>query len=165
VWQIGVIPLIAMLFAAVALHGEADQNWSSAGRRRFIPRVLFAVLALICLWAIAIPLAMTVEVRSSQAAALNGNFRSALTDAGTAQNLEPAAASPRLQRALLLEQLGDIPGASQAIAQAEKRERTDWRIWLVASRIATESGRPRLALADYRRAKALNPTSPIFAAG
>lgn len=163
VWQIGVMPLIAMLFAAVALAGGADQPRVGAGRRRFIPRVVLGILALACLWAIAIPLVETIEVRASQSAALRGNHRAALADAATAQNLEPGAASPRLQRALILEQLGDIPGARQAIAQAEAREAHNWRIWLVASRIATESDHPRQALAYYRRARALNPTSPLFA--
>jgi hypothetical protein len=165
VWQIGVMPLIAMLLAAVALGGAQFREWIRSGRVRFVPRVIFVVAGLVCLWGIAVPLATTVEVRASQAAALRGEFRTALSDAATAQNLESGAASPRLQRALLLEQLGDVPGARRAISQAQTRERTNWRIWLVASRLATEANRPHEALADYQHAKRLNPTSPIFAGG
>jgi Tfp pilus assembly protein PilF len=91
-----------------------------------------------------------------------GNFSKALTEAATAHRIEPEAATPWLQRALVLEQLDDVSGASQAIIQAEVRERNNWQIWLVASRIATEADQPTLALADYRRARSLNPTSPIF---
>ncbi len=130
--------------------------------RRDGTRIVLGLAALVALWAIAVPLSTTIEVRQSQAAVLRGQFRTALADAATAQRLEPAAASPRLQRALILEQLGDIAGADQAIAQAASREPTNWQIWLVASRMATESDQPGLALADYRRARALNPTSPIF---
>jgi hypothetical protein len=162
VWQIGVMPLIAMLLIAAALGGDAERETIRPGRRRLVTQAALVVVALVAVWAIVVPLSATVEVRSSQAAALAGHFRTALSDAATAQTIEPAAASPRLQRALILEQVGDIASASQAIAQAETRERTNWRIWLVATRIATESDRPALALADYRRARALDPTSAIF---
>jgi hypothetical protein len=164
VWQIGVIPLIAMLLVAVAL-GPVHHRES---RRRAAPGILnptrlaLAVGALAAVWAITVPLAATVAVRSSQSRARAGDFRAALSDAATAQRIAPGSASPRVQRALILEQLGDIRGASDAIAQAESREPTNWQIWLVASRIATEANRPARALADYKRARALNPTSPIF---
>lgn len=157
VWQIGVIPYIALLLAAAAVAGLSGADPIGAGHRRLM-QVALALAAIVALWAIVLPLSVTVEVRSSQAAALGGRYRGALADAATAQRLEPSAASPRLQRALILEQLGDLAGASQAIAQAETRESTNWRIWLIASRIATESDRPRLALADYRQARSLNPT-------
>jgi Tfp pilus assembly protein PilF len=81
----------------------------------------------------------------------------------TAERLEPAAASPRLQEALVYERLGATRQASDAIAQAIDRERTNWTLWLTASRIATEADQPKKALADYRRARDLNPASPLFA--
>jgi len=167
VWQLGAIPFVAMLLVAVAL-GARDprgRRREGDGRRRLggaLARLALVAIALPALWAIIRPLATTAEVRSSQSAAQRGDYGAALSDALTAQRLEPGAASPRLQRALLLEQLGDVGGAAAAIAQAAAREPTDWRIWLVASRIATERDRPREALADYRRARSLNPTSPIF---
>jgi hypothetical protein len=161
VWQIGVMPLIAMLLVAVTLGGD-DGGRSGSPRSRLVTRAILAVAAILSLWAIAVPLASTLELRSSQRADLAGQFDNALIDAATAQNVEPDAASPRFQRALILEQLGDIKGASEVITGAEAREPTNWAIWLVASRLATESNRPRLALADYVRARSLNPTSPIF---
>jgi Flp pilus assembly protein TadD len=117
---------------------------------------------LAALWAIIVPLSSTIAVHSSQSAIRSGDFRAALSDVATAQRIEPSAATPRLQRALILEQLGDIGGASQAIAQAAAREPTNWRIWLVVSRIETEANQPRRALSAYLRARSLNPTSPIF---
>ena len=169
VWQIGVIPMVAMLLAAVALGGDAEAGMRSqtepgTGRRnRIVGRVALAAVALVSAWVVLVPLATTVAVRSSQAAVGRGDIRGALADAATAQAIEPGAASPALQRALILEQLGDVRGALATVTLAERRERDNWRIWLVASRIATEADRPGLALADYRRAKALNPTSLIFA--
>jgi Flp pilus assembly protein TadD len=123
---------------------------------------VLAIGSVVALWAIIVPLSSTIAVRSSQSAAAAGRFSAALSDAATAQRLEPGAASPRLQRALVLEQIGDIPGASEAIAEAAAREPTNWQIWMVASRIATEAGNAKLALAYYNRARSLNPTSPIF---
>ena len=162
VWQIGVMPLIAMFFVAAAFGGDGERERRVAGRLGLGTRVGLGLAAVVASWAIAVPLVSTIEVRASQAAAGEGHFRTALADAATAQNIEPDAASPRLQRALILEQLGDIGGASVAVGEAEARESTNWRIWLIASRIAIEADRPRLALADYERARALNPSSPIF---
>jgi hypothetical protein len=177
VWQIGVIPFVAMLLAAVALGPvvgrfpaltlpgrKRTSGRSGRDRRRELmqARIVFAIGALAALWAIVVPLSSTVAVRSSQSAARTGDFKAALSDAATAQRIEPSAATPWLQRALILEQLGDVRGASQAISEAKAREPTNWRLWLVASRIATEANQPRHALAYYLRARSLNPTSPIF---
>lgn len=177
VWQIGVMPVIAMLLAAAALGPTVERHQRLVLPRRFrrdtrsrfgraevrtATRIVFAAVAVAALWPVVVPLSSTVAVRASQAAVRAGDFRAALSDAATAQRIEPGAATPRLQHALILEQLGDIRGASEAIGEAEAREPTNWRIWLVASRIATERGKPKAALADYLRARALNPTSPIF---
>ncbi len=187
VWQIGVVPIVAMLLCAICvvgrragLPGEGAPRASTAApqrppvRRRLrlpaarlrlrLPAVRLLLIAgsLVALWTIVLPLATTVAVRRSQAAAQAGQLTAALRYAADAQQLEPGAASPRLQRALLLEQLDDIPAAAHAIAQAERRSPTDWQLWLVASRIATEQDRPRAALRDYLHAKALNPRSTIF---
>lgn len=163
VWQLGAVPFVAMLaVAAVFVHSAPDAG--RAGRvASLLPRAALTIGTLVALWAIAVPLADTAEVRASQAAAKRGDLRSALDHAVTAQNLEPSAASPRLQEALVYERLGATREADDAIRQAIDHERTNWSLWLTASRIATEADRPKAALADYRRARALNPTSPLFA--
>jgi len=124
--------------------------------------VMLGLGAVVALVLIAVPLSATVAVRASQRQVDLGDLRQALKDADTAHALEPGAASPELQRALVLEKSNDIPGAAAAISAAIARERTDYVLWLEASRIATESNRPRLALADFRRAQKLYPTSSFF---
>lgn len=165
VWQIGVVPMVALMLAAVALQAGnqtgARVHLRASGSGAF-SRVVLGLASLACLVAILVPLSETVAVRKSQAAAATHGYETALADAATAQRLEPGAATPRLQRALILEQL-DRPGpALAAVSQAEARERTNWRVWLIASRLATEAGRPVQALGDYRRAQSLNPNSPLF---
>jgi Tfp pilus assembly protein PilF len=113
--------------------------------------------------AVAIPFGMTSAIRSSQAAARDGHLNTALADALTAQQLEPYAATPRLQRALVLERAHEYTPALAAIAEAATREPTNWRVWLVRARLDAESGHPRTAVRDYRRAHALDPLSPATA--
>jgi tetratricopeptide (TPR) repeat protein len=163
VWQIGVMPLIALLLVAVALGPVHHRERRLRSRSRIpVARLALVVAAAAGLWAIIVPLSSTIAVRQSQSAVRTGDFRAALSDVATAQKIEPGAASPRLQHALVLEQLGDIAGAVRAIGQATAREPTNWQLWLVASRLQTEAGQPAAALAAYRRARLLNPTSPIF---
>jgi hypothetical protein len=171
IWQIGVVPMVAMLLVAVSVMPESAPAWRPgasgrrasymAGRRRGLRLALGfgSVLAVIL---IAIPLASTVAVRASQAAVDKGQLVKALADANTARAIEPGAATPYLQRALVLEKADAISGASAAIGAALAREPTDYKLWLVAEPIAVEAGHPRQALADFRNAQALYPTSLAF---
>lgn len=174
-WQLPCAPVAALLLGAGILmygshnreSGVAPAGEAGARRRQIVrdwtPRGVLAAAAIAALIAIAIPFAMTSAVRSSQAAAGAGNLKAALNDALTAQQLEPYAASPRLQRALVLEQAHDYGSASVAAAQATTREPTNWADWLVRARIDAEAGHPRAAVRDFRRAHELDPLSPATA--
>jgi tetratricopeptide (TPR) repeat protein len=122
--------------------------------------VLLSAGAVIALILIAIPLTSTIQVRASQSAAAAGKLRQSLGHADSAHRLEPAAASPLLQRALVLEQLDDVADARVAITAAIAREPLSAELWRTASRIATESDRPEIALSDWRRAHQLDPFYP-----
>jgi hypothetical protein len=172
VWQIGVVPMVAMLLAATTLvpqHQPAGEPAirtpptplaSSALRRWMRPRLLLAPAAVLALILIAIPLASTVAYRASQTAAADGHLQQALADAKTAQAIEPGAASPYLQQALVLEQANDISAASVAIKRAIAREPNNYQLWLVADTIETAADHPLQALSDYRRALVLWPSIP-----
>jgi len=164
VWQVGVIPMVTLVAAAVIASDLREPGGGPETRKPLgvRTRITLAVASLLAMVLIAIPVAMTVSVRSSQSAAARGDLKAALADANAAQLVEPGAATPRLQRALLLEQVGNIPEASAAIAQAIAREPDNAQLWLVASRLATESNDPQKALSDYNHAKSLDPTSTIF---
>ena len=126
-------------------------------------RLAAGIVAIAAIIAIAIPLASTSLVRQSEAKAREGDLAGALEKARSAQNAQPDAASPRLQEALVLEAEGDLGAAAAAARAATERESTNWRTWLVLSRIEAEDGRAAAAVRDYRRARSLNPRSILFA--
>jgi hypothetical protein len=120
------------------------------------------VVAAACLIVIGVPLADVNAVRKSQAEAVAGNTSAALADAREATRLEPGAATPEIQTALVLESRHDIPAAAAAARQATLDEPANWQTWLVYSRLEAEAGHPDTSLAAYLRARSLNPRSPLF---
>jgi O-Antigen ligase len=161
-WQVPVLPVATLLLASVLVTSTAT---SSRGRPLPFPvptRVAVTILALVAIVAIAIPLASTALIRQSQADAKSGDPTAALADAKSAQNVQPYAATPRLQQALVLESEGDLPAAAGAARGATERESTNWRLWMVLSRIEAERGRAGAAIGYYRKAHSLNPNSPLF---
>jgi hypothetical protein len=158
-WQVPVIPVTALLLASglVMARGAAEKPRLPLGARLGV-----AAVSLVAIVAIAIPLASLTLVRQSEAEARDGDVAAALDSARSAQNVEPGAASPRLQQALLFEIEGDYAAAEAAARGATDRESTNWRNWLVLSRIAAESGRARAAVAAYEEARALNPHAAVF---
>ena len=119
-------------------------------------------VAIASLVAIAVPLATVNTVRASQAAVLSGDTARALADARAAVRVEPGAASPRIQLALVLELEGDVPGALAAAQAAAANEPDNWSTWLIVSRLEAEAGHPDASVAAYLRSRSLNPQSPLF---
>ncbi len=161
-WRIPVLP-VAMLFLGAVLV-MATEPWAAAERlgRRFPLRIGLALGALVAIVAIAIPYASEDLVRQSENEARSGNLSAALADARSAQNVQSGAATPRLQQALVLEVQGEFALAAQAAKAAIDRESTNWRPWLVLSRIEAERGNAPAAVAAYRKARSLYPLSPLF---
>ncbi len=134
------------------------------GRRtRIAARAAFALVALALVVAEAMPLLSSTKVDESQAAARRGDSAAARSDALAAHNLEPWAATPYLQLALVQEQAGSLRAARDSILEAISRDRLDWRLWLVRARVETKAGEIRAARRSLARARALNPRSPLFA--
>lgn len=160
-WQIPVLA-IAMLLLAAVLVTAGNTGQDDAAALPIAWRAAIAVTALIAIVTIAIPLASTSLLRQSEAEARAGDLDAALQAARSAQNVEPGAASPRLQQALLLEAQGELDAAAEAAEQAREREPTNWRTWLVLFRIEAERGNAEAALRLYRKARSLNPYSELF---
>lgn len=159
-WQVPALA-VAMLLLAGVLVGTRDRD-AAKGALGLPLRLGFAAAALVAIVAIAIPLASTTLLRQSETEAREGNLEAALSDARSAQNVMPGAAAPRLQQALVLEQLGDLAAAASVARAATEREETNWRTWLVVSRLEARRGNADAAVAAFDRAKALNPHSFLF---
>jgi hypothetical protein len=165
VWEMAVLPLIALVLVATLLGGQRPRWVRLGGDReaRGRSRLALAALALPALVAIAIPLAGTTALRDSQAAARDGALGPALRDARTAAAIQPSAASPHVQQALVFERAGQLGRAAQHAVIATRNEPTNWRPWFILSRIEAQRDRPAAALAAFRRARSLNRRSVLFA--
>ena len=161
-WQMPALPVAALLLASALVMATRSAPRAETLLRRLPLRIGLAAAALVAVVAIAVPLASTSLIRSSESAVRSGDLEAALADARSAENVQPGAATPRLQQALVLELQGDLPGAAAAAQAATERESTNWRPWLVLSRIEAERGRVDAAVAAFREARSLNPLSPLF---
>ena len=172
-WELPAVT-IAGLIAIGLLTGRAtlpagaeaarhDADPQPAGRPRRAMRIVVPACAAVAIGLLALPWLAQRDVRDSRAAALAGDTATAVDKARAAQRLTPWAASPHLQHALALEGAGDLEAARHAVARAETRAPSDWRIPLVAARIERSAGNGMAATAALARARALNPRSPLFA--
>jgi predicted Zn-dependent protease len=160
-WELGVLPICFMLLAGVTVagsdavpHGLAPER----GRLRSIgPRTALVALSLVTLVLIAIPLASALAVERSRADAASGDLDDALSQARRASDLQPYAATPLLQEAVLHERAGDLGAAVSAAREATERETTNWRTWLTLSRLEALRAHPQAAVAAYVEAARLNP--------
>jgi hypothetical protein len=162
VWQLPAVVAGFLVLAAIALGpAGAGPEAAPTGLRRG-QRLVLAGVAVAAIAAIGIPLVGTSELRKSQAEAAGAHLGPALAQANAAGDVEPFAAGPPLQRALVLELAGRYADGAGAAAAATRAAPTDWRTWLVLSRLDAERGAAGPALAAFRRARALNPHSLVF---
>jgi hypothetical protein len=158
IWQLPVLPACVLLLLAAVL--APLRRSARLPRRAFsIPLVVVGIAALI---AISYPLATSNAIASSQAAFNAGDHLAALKDARNAVSIEPDSAVAQIQLALVLESYHDYPAAVSAADDAVAVESQNWSNWLTLSRLEAEDGNARASLAAYRRARMLNPHSPIF---
>jgi O-antigen ligase len=167
VWEMAAIACVVLLLGAVIVCGRADdesvEDAPAQRGRRIVPRAVLALLAVAALGAVAVPMAAALATRDSRDAAAEGNLVAALEDSRTAQRLQPYAATPRLQQALVLEQAGALANAARAARAATAEEPTNWRPWFVLARIEARRGKATAAVSALRQARTLNPRSPLVA--
>lgn len=166
-WEMTVLPAATLLLAAIALAGRADAPLRvtpalAEPKPRLAVRLPLAGVALAALVAIGIPTAAASDLRDSQVRAADGDLTGALERAQSAAEVQPYAAAVRLQEALVLEQAGELRRAVAAARIATQNEPTNWRTWLVRSRLEARTGGAAAALRSYERARTLNPRSLLF---
>jgi len=146
----------ALRIRALTLMDVLDESFR-------IYRANFPVLAGLAIL-LAIPLLAGARITSSQDAAARGDAATAIKDALDARSIQPWAATPYLQVALVAEQAGRYSAALAWIGRAIARAPDNWQLWLVQARIDLEFGDVAGARQSLDRARALNPRSPLFRA-
>ena len=167
-WEMTVVSLVGMTLLGL-LAGPAtlprDLPAGAPVRPRWLPIALRAG-AVACALAIVVVEMLTMlsrlHVERSQAAIRSGDVEAAVDDALTARRLEPWAATPYLQLALLEQDAGDLAAAREWIGEAIDRDPSDWRLWVVATRLETTAKAFDRARESLARARELNPRSPLF---
>jgi hypothetical protein len=167
VWQLPAVTALALLSLGL-LVGPATKRAAPAAETEAEPRARFGVRAaiVICAWLVlcaqAIPFLASQEVGASQRAAARAEVGDALRQAHSAVSIQPWAASPRLQLALVYEEAGRLDLAREEIGAAIARDSEDWRLQIIASRLAVKSGDIAAARRALARARTLNPRSRLL---
>ena len=86
----------------------------------------------------------------------------AAQDARDASTLQPWAAGPRLQLALVEELGGDLKPPIEDLGEAIHRAPDDWQLWFVRARLEVKSGDVDGARRALERARQLNPRAPFL---
>jgi hypothetical protein len=139
-WEIPVVALVAVVALALVV-GRASAAEEPA-RRPLRRAVRFGGAAALLVVALAqtLPFLADARLRASDDDLRRGALGPAYRAALDARTLAPWESSPRLELALLDEQLGRLDDAQAAIDAAIARDPQDWRLPLVAARIALERG-------------------------
>jgi hypothetical protein len=169
IWQLPAVAALALLSLGLvvgpATTGRATANAPVADRP---PRLRFGVRAAIVLgaWVVlcaqAIPFLANQEVTASQRAATDRDLARAIDRAQSAVAIQPWAATPRLQLALVREEAGQINLARRDVGAAIARDDQDWRLQIVAARLAVKAGDIPAGRRYLARARSLNPRSRLL---
>jgi hypothetical protein len=149
--------------ARAATDGQAEQG----GFGLAIGGLAIGGLAIAWITALALigPYLVEHELNSSKAAAEEGNFGVAVERADTARSIEPWAASPYVELALLAEGEGDYATGAEQMTKAIDREEGNWLYYYLRGRIEHQGGDLAAAEADLSRARELNPLEKCLREG
>jgi Flp pilus assembly protein TadD len=151
---------IPVVVAAALLAGPAlGAGRPRPARTQRLLAVGVAVAGVAAVVAGGIALTTDAQLRLSRDAARDGDLQAASVEARRAAAIQPWAAAPRLQLALVYEE-ADPAAALRRAEEAVDRAGEDWRAWLVLTRLRAATGdRPR-ALVALRRTRELAPRLP-----
>ena len=167
VWEMAAIACAVMVLGAVIVAGRDDSAAAEDARgppRRARAAAGVALLAVVAIGAVAVPMAGALATRDSRAAAADGRLDAALQDSRTAERLQPYAATPHLQRALVLEQAGALAAAAAA-AQGRHGRRADELAHVVRAGAHRRARRTaRIGAGSAARGHAPEPTVTLLGA-
>jgi tetratricopeptide (TPR) repeat protein len=158
-WELTAVAVLALVCGALACAAGSTERRAALRA----PARITAVLAVLACLVVQLPLLMSAsEIRESREAISEGRVQEALSAADAAVGVQPWAASGYLQRALVLERAGMLGVAAREARRATTKEPTNWQTWLILGRIEAERDHLEPALRAARRARDLNPRSPLF---
>ena len=131
-------------------------------RRGFAGGVALLLVAWISICGSGLLLLSAHSLAASRSDAADGDVDAAISAANDAIDLQPWSAEPRTQLALVYEQEGDYAEAREAIAQAVERSPDDYRLHLLAARMAAEDGDRAAVRSALLTAHQLNPRDPAI---
>jgi tetratricopeptide (TPR) repeat protein len=158
-WELPAVALVGLALLALATTGVGAGD-RAMQRARVPPKVLRGAVVLAALAAIGaqtILMLAHLKIESSQAAVRNGQPAKAIALALDARAIEPWAATPYTQLALIEEDLRNFTAARAWIRSAIERNREDWVLWVIRARIETKAGAIAAARTTLARARLLNP--------
>ncbi|MHB8059229.1 MAG: O-antigen ligase family protein, partial [Gaiellaceae bacterium] len=168
-WELTVVSVVAWTVLALALCSPEPLEQASKPKtarkvtrllRRNGPIAATVAIAWLLIAAQTIPLLARMQIEKSQAAVARGDAAAAESAALKARRIQPWAASPALQLALVLEEEGKLVHANAWIREAIKHDETNWDLWLASARIDVKRGKIASAKMSLMRAIELNPRSP-----
>jgi tetratricopeptide (TPR) repeat protein len=157
-WETTVVSLVGIACLGLLVARDGPRVRTPLGVRAAVAAAAVLVVVLQ-----AVVLLAGLQLDDSRLAARRGELTRARSLALRARDLEPWAASPYLQLALVAEETGDLASARARIREALRRDGSAWRLWLVAARLETKDGAVAEARRSLARAVGLNPRSPLFA--
>ena len=161
VWQLPAVAVVALACLALLTVPATAPAVRRPGRSR-AGRAALAVVALAAFGASGLAWLADADLRGSRAAVAAGSLQKAADRAARARALTPWAGSPWLQLALVAERDGDLAASRTAIGEAIEREPENWRLRVVAARVATKDRAVRDARSALAAARRLNPRSPLL---
>jgi hypothetical protein len=162
VFGVGVVAMAVLSGSSVASSPQATDPKPSRASAGFGLKAALAVLGCAALLLAGDQFLAKRSLDASQSAVRSADLHEAAVQARQAIALEPWAAEPRSQLALIQESAGALAAAGRTIDQAIDRAPDDWSLWLVRARIATRQGDVPEAVSALARARTLNPRAPIF---
>ena len=155
-----VVVVVALLTGPATLRSSD----AAPSRRSFGWGVATLLAGWAAVWVAAVLFLGQLRIGDSRDAADRGDLDAAAQYARDASTLQPWAAEPYLQFALVQEEAGNFPDARRQIERAIDRAPEDWRLWLVASRIERAAGDFEAGAVSFEEARSLNPRVPILSA-